>query len=235
MVDIVIDFLKNIPIPDYVLITISVVFFLVFIFSGIEKIYKAYLGIILGLVVWTFINLSITSLNSNDIGFKTLKNFVFNHKDFLGFYSIFFIPLFAILIPLNEDIEFRVSKNKVLNYLTIISFGLFYFSFLISIFLSIINNKFLFQIDNGIIGEIKESYVLKSIYNYFSPSFIFSFLLKYDYLVNLIIILFIFYKMTIGGVVDYIFNKLFKRLSKIFEEQKKEEPKKEEKKDEHHH
>lgn len=235
MVDIVIDFLKNIPIPDYVLITISVVFFLVFIFSWIEKIYKAYLWIILWLVVWTFINLSITSLNSNDIWFKTLKNFVFNHKDFLWFYSIFFIPLFAILIPLNEDIEFRVSKNKVLNYLTIISFWLFYFSFLISIFLSIINNKFLFQIDNWIIWEIKESYVLKSIYNYFSPSFIFSFLLKYDYLVNLIIILFIFYKMTIGWVVDYIFNKLFKRLSKIFEEQKKEEPKKEEKKDEHHH
>lgn len=228
MIDLVIDFLKNVPIPDYVLITISVVFFLVFIFSWIEKIYKAYLWIILWLVVWTFINLSITSLNTNDIWFKTLKDFVINNKDFLWFYSIFFIPLFAILIPLNENIEFRVSKNKALNYLTIILFWLFYFSFLISIFLSIINNKFLFQIDNWIISEIKESYLLKNIYNYFSSSFIFSFLLKYDYLINLIVILFIFYKMTIWWVVDYIFNKLFKLLSKVFEKQEKEEPKKEE-------
>ncbi len=226
MLEVVIDFLKNIPIPDYVLITISVIFFLIFIFSWIEKIYKAYLWIILGLVVWTLINLSITSINSNDIWFKTLKDFVINHKDFLWFYSIFFIPLFAILIPLNENIEFRVSKNKVLNYLTIILFWLFYFSFLISIFLSIINNRFLFQIDNWIISKIWDSYLLKNIYDYFSPSFLFWFLLKYDYLINLIIILFIFYKMTIGGVVDYIFNKLFKILSKMFEEVKKEE---------HHH
>lgn len=97
-------------------------------------------------------------------------------------------------------------------------FGIFFFSFLLTIFLSIINNKFLFVMDNSIITQVRESYIIKSMYEYFAPWVIFWFLSNYDYIINLLIILFIFYKMTIGGVVDYLMAKLLKFLIHFFEE-----------------
>lgn len=227
----IIQFLKNISIPDYVIISISISFFIVFIFTWIEKIYKAYLWIILWLLIFTLTNLTLDSINQNDIWFTSFKELLSNHREVIWFYSIFFIPLLAILIPLNKNIEFRVSKNKLLNYLSLFFFWLIYFIFLISIFLSIINNKFLFVMDNSIITQIQESYIIKNMFDYFKPSYIFNFLIKYDYIVNLVIILFIFYKMTIWWIVDYFFEKLFKSLWKMFE--KKEEKENNEKKEEH--
>ncbi len=78
--------------------------------------------------------------------------------------------------------------------------------------------------DNAIITEVRESSFIKFVYEYFSPSHIFKFLLQYDYLVNLCVIIFIFYKMTIGGIVYFLFSKLFHALGKMFEKTQKQEP-----------
>lgn len=218
MWDQILNFFKNIAIQDYIIFFISIWFFVAFIFTGIEKIYKAYLWIILGLFIFTTVNLTLSSLNTNDVWANSLRDFFTNHKEWLWFYSILFIPLLTILIPLNHNISFRVSKKKSLNYVVTFLFWIFFFSFLLTIFLSIINNRFLFTMDNSITTQVRESYIIKSMYGYFAPSAIFSFLIKYDYIINLSVILFIFYKMTIGWVVDFIMSKLLKILINFFEE-----------------
>lgn len=217
----ILSFFKNISIQDYIIFFISIWFFVAFIFTWIEKIYKAYLWIILGLFIFTTVNLTLSSLNANDIWVNGLRDFFTKHKEGIGFYSIFFIPLLTILIPLNHNISFRVSKKKELNYFVTFLFWIFFFSFLLTIFLSIINNRFLFSMDNSIVTQVRESYIIKWLFEYFSPSKIFSFLIKYDYIINLSVILFIFYKMTIGWVVDYIMSKLLKFLVNFFEEKSK--------------
>lgn len=234
MQETIINFFKNVPIQDYIIIWVSLWFFVMFIFTGIEKIYKAYLWIILWLFIFTTINLTLNSLNDNDIWVNGLRDFFVNNREWIWFWSILFIPILAILIPLNKNISFRVSKKKALNYLVTFLFWVFFFSFLFTIFLSIINNRFLFSMDNSIITQVRESFVIKSIYDYFSVSNIFGFWVKYDYLINLIIILFIFYKMTIGWVVDYIMSKLLKFLVNFFEEKPKASEE-EDSKEEHWH
>lgn len=214
----ILNFFKNIAIQDYIIFSISIWFFVAFIFTGIEKIYKAYLGIILWLFIFTTINLSLSTLSEANLWQNGIRDFFINHREWLGFYSILFIPLLAILIPLNHNISFRVSKKKWLNYFVIFLFWIFFFSFLLTIFLSIINNKFLFMMDNTIVTQVRESYLIKLMYEYFAPSVIFWFLTKYDYIINLVVILFIFYKMTIGWVVDYLMSKLLKVLINFFDE-----------------
>lgn len=217
----ILNFFKNTSSQDYIIFFISVWFFVGFIFTWIEKIYKAYLWIILGLFIFTTINLTLSSLNNNDIWVNGLRDFFIKHREGIGFYSILFIPLLAILIPLNQNISFRVSKNKKLNYFVTFFFWFFFFSFLFTIFLSIINNRFLFSMDNMIITQVRESYVIKSLFEYFSVSILFGFLIKYDYIINLIVILFIFYKMTIGWIIDLIMSKLLTFLVHFFEEKSK--------------
>lgn len=224
MQETILHFFKNIPIADYVIIFLSLWFFIMFIYAWIEKIYKTYLGIILWLFIFTTINLTLNSLNNNDIWVNGLRDFFLNHKEWIWFWSIFFIPLLWILLPLNKNIWFRISKNRILNHFVTFLFGIFFFSFIVSIFLSIINNKFLFTMDNAIITEVRESSFIKFVYEYFSPSHVFEFLLQYDYVVNLCVIIFIFYKMTIGGIVDFLFSKLFHALGKMFEKTQKQEP-----------
>ncbi len=214
----IIIFFTSICEQDYIIFWISVWFFVWFIFAWIEKIYKAYLWIILGLFIFTMVNLTLKSLNDNDIWVNWLRDFFVNHREGIWFYTILFIPFLAILIPINKNIAFRVSKNKVLNYIVIFLFWIFFFSFLLTIFLSIINNRFLFSMDNSIITQVRESSVIKWTYEYFSVSSIFNFLIKYDYVINLIVILFIFYKMTIGWIVDYLMSKLLKLLINFFDE-----------------
>lgn len=223
-VDTILTFFKEIPIPDYVITFLSIGCFVWFLFIWIEKIYKSYLWIILWLFIFSTVNLTLNSLNKNDVWINNLRDFFFDHKQAIGFYSILFIPFLAILLPFNKNIAFRVSNNKHLNYVVIILFWLFFFSFIFSIFLSIINNKFLFLMDNTLVQQVRESYFIKGIYSFFESSHIFSFLTHYDYVINLTIILFIFYKMTIGGIVDFLMAKLFRILMQFFEEKMKTAP-----------
>lgn len=218
----IIQFFQNISAADYFIMGISLGFFIVFIFSGIDKIYKAYLGLILGLFLFSIINLTIGAFNPLD-GEESMRSYFYNHREWIWFYSIFLIPILGILIPFNKNITFRVSSNKILNYLTIFAFWLFLFSFILSIFLSILNNRFLFLLDNSLINELQNSALITSLYAYFQESKIFLFLFRYDSMINLCIIVFIFYKMTIGGIVDFFMAKLFWLLEKMFEKKAHED------------
>lgn len=218
----IINFFVSISIKDYIIFIISICFFILFIFIWwIDKIYKAYLWIILWLFIFTIINLTLKSLNDNDIWISSFRDFFINHKEWFWFYSILSIPILAILVPLNQSIEFRISKKKALNYITTFLFWILFFYFLLTIFLSIINNRFLFSIDNSVLSQIKENYIIKSIYDYFIQSVIFNYLIKYDYIINTIIIWFIFYKMTIWWIIDSMISKLFRLFVNFFKNKEK--------------
>lgn len=205
----------ELTIPDYILIWVSIFFVILFFFTGIENIYKAYLGAILWLSMFSIINIIAGWFGWwSDTG---LQNFIFENRESLWFYSIFLIPLLAIIIPFNENVWFRVSQKKGLNILVTFLFGIFFFSFLLTIFISISQNRFLFTLNEIILEDINQSIFMTSLFTFFDESKIFAFLIQYNNIINLIIIIFIFYKMTIWGIIDYIFAKIFQALGRIFE------------------
>ena len=231
---------------DYIIIGISFFFWIFFLFLWIEKVYKSYLWIIIWLFVFSFINLALGSLNNQETSINWLIEFFVNNKDWLWIYSLFFIFIFAIFLPLNQNLFFRNSENKILNYFLSFIFWLVYLSFIISIILSIINNKFLFKIDENLIIKLKDKDFIKDFVSYFWTSVIYKLLSTYDSAINFFITIYIFYKMTIWWVIDYIFYRIFALLKAFFELQiskwseKKEEHSdkshsKPEKKEEHSH
>ncbi len=211
-------FFNSMQTNDYVFIFFSIFFAVLFFFLWVEKLYKSYLWLIIGLFVFSFINLMLFSINSSDIWtWNSVKDFFVEHRSFFWYYSVFLIILFAFLIPLNESITFRVSHNYFVQKISVFFLWIFLFTFFLTIFLSIFNNKFLFSIDPIIIEQIKNNLLLSKIIQFFQTSIFFPFLNKYDFIINLIIILYIFYKMTIWWIVDYIFYKIFNFLKNFFE------------------
>lgn len=59
--------------------------------------------------------------------------------------------------------------------------------------------------------------MLSHIITYFSNWVFFPFLNKYDFIINLFVILYIFYKMTIWWIIDFLLSKLFDFLKNFFE------------------
>lgn len=199
------NFLNN---QDHILLWVSLFFGFFFVFIWLEKNYKVFLWTILGLAIFSIINLTLFSLNDNDIWFNFLRDFFINNRQNIWYYSIIFIPILAILLPLNSIISFKVSKNISLNYLLSFLFWLLFVPFFLSIFFSILNNKFLFNIDINLIQILRQNFLINYVLNFFNQSILFIFLQKYDYIVNLVIILFIFYKMTLSWIVNFIFLKI---------------------------
>lgn len=213
-------FFEVFEMQDYVLFWVSFFFAISFIFFGLEQLYKSYLGIILGLCVFSMINLSLWTLQESDLGVNGVRDFFYNHREFFSIYSILFIPFLAFALPFNESITFRIGKRKSVKYIASFFFWFFYISFFFSIFLSIIHNRFFFSIEPMLIAKIETSFVVQSIVNFFQPSVLFQFLSGKDYIVSFVMTLYIFYKMTIWGIVDAILLFLVNILKKILENQK---------------
>lgn len=208
-------FFSSLILQDYILIVLSFAFAWFFVYIGIERVYKSYLGVILWLFVFSFVNLSLFSLNADQN--ILWVEFFMKHKDYIWLYALSFIPLFAFMIPLNGNIAFRISDKKRFNYFLSFVFWLLYLSFLICILLSVVNNKFLFRIDNELIIHLREKDFVKDFIAFYSPSSIYQFLSNNDTSINTITTLFIFYKMTIGWVVDYLLFRIFSVLKDYFE------------------
>ncbi len=71
------------------------------------------------------------------------------------------------------------------------------------------------------VTQIKEWFLVKTVYTYLEPWVLFHFLTLYDYIINLFVIVFIIYKLTIGWVADFIISKTLKLLVHFFDEQSK--------------
>lgn len=216
----IIEFLKNIPTGDYIILVISIIFLVFYIIVGLDKIYKTYLGIILGLFLFTLINLWLGALDSWIFDEWSFKEYLVNNKESVWFYSIFFIPLLTLMIPLNKWMSFSISKHKILNIILIFLFWFGLFSFLLSIYLSIIANNFLFPIDSFTLDRITSSFIDEKIFWLFRDSYVFDFIHTYNHIINLVIISFIFYKLTIWGIVEFLWEKIFWILWALFKKKK---------------
>lgn len=201
------NFFSKISTQDYIILWSCLIFWVIFLFFWIEKIYRLYLGLIIWLCSFFIVNLVLNNLNSS-AELSWVYEFINNNKQGIWIWSILFIPFFTIILPFNNLISFRINSSKILNYLLWFLFWCLFLVFYLSIFLSIVNNRFLFTIDENLINVIANSELLKNFLEYFSPSKIFSFVNNYDSIINLVVIIFIFYKMTIGGIIDYILGKI---------------------------
>lgn len=214
------NFFSKISTQDYIILWSCLIFWVIFLFFWIEKIYRLYLWLIIGLCVFFIINLILNNLNSNQ-ELTGIYEFINNNKESIWIWSILFIPFFTIILPFNNLISFRINSSVLLNYILGFLFGIFFLLFYLSIFLSIVNNRFLFTLDDNLLQVISNAELINSFLNYFSVSKIFIFVNNNDSFINLSIMIFIFYKMTIGWIIDYIFGKIFDLISKSRNKNKK--------------
>lgn len=215
------NILYQITTPDYVLIIISLFILILFFVFWLDKVYKAYLWTILWLFIFSLINLSLFSLNDNDIWVNFIRDFLLENRESLWYLLYFLIPFFAFLLPLNWILTFRNDNIKILHYFLVIVFWLFLFSFNITILTSILSNKFFFNIDVNVIENLKNNLLISIFLDFYKDSHIFIFLQKYDSFINFFVIFFIFYKMTIWWIVDFIVL----RIIQFFKNKKQEENK----------
>lgn len=215
MQETIINFFNSLILQDYIIVGTSLAFWIMFLFVGSEKLHKSYLWLILWLFIFSFTNLTLFSLNDNEIWYDSIRQFFVNHREKISILTIFLIPILAILIPLNSSIFFRLSSKKWINYISSFLLWLIYLPFAVTIFLSIIHNRFLFSINQQLLDTLNNNFLVLKFIEFFTPWKAFSFLSNYDYVFNWVIILYIFYKMTIWWIVDYIVLKLIKWLKKL--------------------
>lgn len=152
----IVNFFHSLQFVDYLFVWISIFFVVLFFFLWVEKLYKSYLGLIIWLFVFSFINLMLYSINQNDLSWwNAFKDFLVNNRDFFAYYSVFLIIIFAFLIPLNWSLTFRISHTNWVQGISVFLLWVFLFSFFLSIFLSIFNNRFLFALDPLIVEKSK--------------------------------------------------------------------------------
>lgn len=209
MQETLLNFVHSLILQDYIIVWLSLFFWIMFCFIWTEKLHKSILGIILWLFIFSATNLTLFSLNDNDIWLSSFRTFFVNNRNTIAVLTIFLIPIFATIIPLNSSIRFKISDKKWINYFISFVLGFFYIPFLFSIFLSIINNRFLFSIDTILLENINNNFLTKIFLDFFSNSKVFTFLRNYDYIISLVIILYMFYEMTIWWIIKFLIWKIF--------------------------
>jgi len=219
----IIEYIKILDFSDQVFLWLSLFFWILFLILWFEKLQKAYLWIILGLFLFSLINFSLFSINTDDIWVNSFKQHLYNNKDFYWVYSIYLIPILALFLVFNDFIELKWNSIKLLNYVFSFILWFLFIWFFITINLSIINNRFLFGFDLELIESLKQLFYIEFLFNFFKDSVIYPFLLKYDYILNIIIILFIFYKITIWWIISYMLSSIWRFIKSKFKKKNEEE------------
>jgi len=219
----IIEYIKILDFSDQVFLWLSLFFWILFLILWFEKLQKAYLWIILGLFLFSLINFSLFSINTDDIWVNSFKQHLYNNKDFYWVYSIYLIPILALFLVFNDFIELKWNSIKLLNYVFSFILWFLFIWFFITINLSIINNRFLFGFDLELIESLKQLFYIEFLFNFFKDSVIYPFLLKYDYILNIIIILFIFYKITIWWIISYMLLSIWRFIKSKFKKKNEEE------------
>jgi len=81
----------------------------------------------------------------------------------------------------------------------------------------ILENRFFFTLSPEVIGILKKNIMFMFLGKLWEGSVFLQILLKYATVVNLSVIVFIVYKMTFGGIFEYVFGKIFAGIKKIGE------------------
>gem|GEM_PF-5886423 len=106
---------------DYILIFIALGVGVVFAFLGANILYKFYLGIIIGFLLFLVFNSQIDLLENLYIReLNPFQNFLVKNKEFVLGSSILSIPLLGILSAANKSFSFNGKDNALL----LLTFGM---------------------------------------------------------------------------------------------------------------
>lgn len=210
--DKIINIVGNFIIQDWILMWIILVFWIISSILKTNNIFKFYYWTLTWLIVFLLFNLWLNNINDNDLyllnwfrdSLVDLRSIIL----FLSLSSIIYLPIFFLS---DYSVNFKQPNNKILNSLYAFILGVFYPIFLISILLSIVDNKLIFWIDPIFIESLQNFWLLQWVITYFSFSFTFNLLNEYSYLISFIFLLILFYKLTLSWFIFYLFWNLFKK------------------------
>ncbi len=211
-----IDFFLWFQIFDYVFLVISLLLWIFCVFLGFEKIIKSYIWVTFWLFLFSFISLSYMSIDKSmpDITWIT-KMLIENTSWFLTVFLIL-IPVFWIVFPFNSNFGFKAYKSQWLNAILSFIFWFLLPVFILSIMYSIINNRFMFKLNTDILSIIWEISMIKLIIWWFDTSAILLLLKDNEHILNLIIIIFIFQKITLWNFIWNLFSNTVKFIKNTF-------------------
>ncbi|MDD4151328.1 MAG: hypothetical protein PHR68_01825 [Candidatus Gracilibacteria bacterium] len=220
----IIDFFKNTLIQDYILFFVSIFLVAVFFALGINKLYKAIFGVLIGFFLFLMLNLGFHFLNTNANLYMLngLREYLQNNKNFILVLSFFSIPVFPIMMMFNKSVDFHSRSSKYIKYVKIFIGSFFLAPLILNILDSIAKNKLLFGIDYTLVEKINSFSFFKSFLEYFSISIIYQNIDRYGYILLIILLIYIFYELIFSGLFSFIFHISKKIFINIAEKIKKD-------------
>lgn len=213
------DIIKNLIYQDYILISLIIFSWLLLSFLKTNITFKLYYWALTGFIVFLVFNLWLNNLNDNDIELLNwFRDSLINIKIvilYISYYSILFLP---ILFLSDNSVNFKQPINKIIDIFSAFIMWILYPVFLISLLLTIINNKMLFWVDMNFLISLEKSNLITWIISFFSHWIIFSYLNEFSYIISFLFLIILFYKLTLSWLIIWII-KYF--LSNIFNNNKK--------------
>ena len=175
---------------DIIILWLSAVLWAIYALLGMWKMYRTYIGILLWLLFCLLLNLKLNSIvgSASDI----IEIFLLKYRVFLAWLSIVIIPLFGLLLLLNNSIEIEAPESNVLNMIGWFIGWAILFPFLLGVYYVIATQ------------EITTSGILSKIINAISGSRYAEFLPAYEYLIFLIIFWILFYKFVLYYLLLFV-------------------------------
>lgn len=186
---------------DYIIFVVCILFGVTFLFYGTERVYRFYLGMIIGFLIFLVCNLEIRVLQLESwVVLHVWQDFLLKNQDFVLTFSSVMIPVFGFFFALQprESVD-----NKVISLV----FGMIIPIFLVGIFSFIFTNM------------VVEMQYLKDILSFFTGSSIYEFFLESPRYVLYLLFFIIFWRLVINFVL-WIFQLI---ISQIDEQKDKKE------------
>ncbi len=199
---------------DYILIFIALGVGVVFAFLGANILYKFYLGIIIGFLLFLVFNSQIDLLENLYIReLNPFQNFLVKNKEFVLGSSILSIPLLGILSAANKSFSFNGKDNALL----LLTFGMM-LPFIFVALLSYIWENIYLPLD-----------FIKQILQYFQNSFFYDFFSNHLSWILVGLLFMIFYRaffLLLFAFIAYIYEVLRGEFGSEKKEESKEESEK---------
>gem|GEM_PF-1809543 len=205
----VVQFFARMSWQDGVFFGSFLVLFLLMMLVPLKRLYQAYLGMIVGFFLFIFLNLSLGSIAEVTELSTSMHIWLASHKKIMCVWSIFLIPFLGFVMTINRHITLKVPDSQGGYILFKLLLSILFFPFLCTLLYAILENRFFFTLSPEVISILKKNIVFMFFGKLSEGSVFLQILLMYATLVNLSVIVFIVYKMTFGGIFEYLFGKIF--------------------------
>ena len=186
---------------DIFIIWISLILWVVFSILWTSKAYKAYLGILLGLLFCLLINLKLNYIISTETNANVIDYFLSRNRWFFSWISILALPILWLLVLINNSLSFKSIPSSLWELLCAFVMWLLLAPFTLWLYF-IINNLWL-----------NSSKFLETIIDFLKWSSLWLTLPNYEYIIFLLLFWILLYKF----IFSYLFFLLLFFFNKIWE------------------